>query len=141
VFGAPVRCVDCRIKQERPDGREFALEMCGEPIDVGHATGSVEAGGEACNELPSDDGQSVRGDDAGEVAVADGERLLQDRLDVGGEGGVRVIGGDQSAPAQEMGETGLMSGGRELAVRGPAIAHQHAGKVRTEHRRRFREAT
>ena len=30
VFGAPVRRVDCRIKQEGPDGREFPLEMLGE---------------------------------------------------------------------------------------------------------------
>jgi hypothetical protein len=140
VFGAPVRRVNRRIKQEGPDGREFALEMRGETLDVRHATRSVQAFGEAGDELPSDDGQSMRGDDTGVVAVADGERLLQDRLHVGGEGGVRVIGGDQSTPTQEMGETGLMSGGRELPVRRPAIAHQHAGKVRTEHRRGFLKA-
>jgi hypothetical protein len=71
---------------------------------------------------PPDDGQSVRGDDTGTVAVADVERLLQDHLDVGGEGRVRVIGGDESTSAKEMGQTGLMSGGRELSVRCPAIA-------------------
>ena len=121
-------------------GREFALEMRGETLDVGHATGPVEPFGEAGDELPADDGQSMRGDDTGVVAVADVERVLQDHLHVRGEGGVRMIGGDQSTPAQEMGETGLMRGGRELAIRGPAIAHQDTGKVRAEHRGGFREA-
>jgi hypothetical protein len=140
VFGAPVRRVDRRIKQEGPDGHEFALEVRGETLDVRHATGAFKAFGEAGDELPPDDSQSMRGDDTGVVAVADVERLLQDYLYVHGEGGVRVIGGDQPTPAQEMGETGLMSGGRELPVRCPAIAHQDAGKVRTEHRGGFLEA-
>ena len=33
-----------------------------------------------------------------------------------------------------------MGGVRELPIRRPAIAHEHAGKVGAEHRRRFREA-
>ena len=94
MFGAPVRRVDRRIKQEGPDGREFALEMRGETLDVRHTTGAFKAFGEAGDELPPNDGQPMRGHDTGVVAVPDGERLLQDPLHVGGEGGVRVIGGD-----------------------------------------------
>jgi len=125
MFGAPIRRVDRRIKQEGPDDREFALEMCGETLDVRHATGSLKAFGEAGDELPSDHGQSMRGDNTGVVAVADGERPLQDRLHVGGKGGVRVIGGEQSTPAKKMGETGLMSRSREAPVTRSANQLRH----------------
>ena len=64
----------------------------------------------------------MRGDDTRVVAIADGQRLLQDRLHVGAEGGVWVIAGDYATPAQEMGQTGLMGCGRELPVWCPAIA-------------------
>ena len=76
-----MRSVNRRIKQEGPDGREFALEMRGETLDVRHATGALEAFGEAGDEPPPDDGQSMRGHDTGVVAVADVERVLQDHLD------------------------------------------------------------
>jgi hypothetical protein len=67
----------------------------------------------------------MRGDNTGVVAVADGERPLQDRLHVGGKGGVRVIGGDQSTPAKKMGETGLMSRSREAPVTRSANQLRH----------------
>jgi hypothetical protein len=53
VLGAPVRRVDRRIEQERPDGGEFALEMRGETLDVRHATRTVEPTGEAGDQLPA----------------------------------------------------------------------------------------
>jgi len=61
-------------------------------------------------------GQSMRGD-TGMIAVADVERLLHDSLDIGGEGRVRVIGDGESISAQEMRQTGLMSGGRGGSIR------------------------
>lgn len=123
MFGAPVRRIDSWIKHEGPDGREFALEMRGEPLDVRRATRSVKPFGEAGDQVSAGDRQAMCGDDTGQVAGADGERLLQDRLHVGREGGVRVIGGDQSTPAQQMGETGLMSGGGDDEVQySPIVA-------------------
>src|SRR5882762_7854455 len=79
VFGAPVRRIDSWIKQEGPDGREFALEMRGEPLDVRRATRSVKPFGEASDQVSAGDRQAMCGDDTGQVAGADGERLLQDR--------------------------------------------------------------
>ena len=81
-----------------------------------------------------------RGNYAGLIAIADGERLQQDRLHVRRERGVRMISSNQATPAQQMGETGLMGGGRELPIWCPAVAHEHSSKVCAEHSSGFIEA-
>ena len=50
VFRPPIGRVDRRIKQEGPDGGEFARQMRGEALHVGHPARPVEPLGQAVNQ-------------------------------------------------------------------------------------------
>ena len=54
-------------------------------IDVWHAAWPVGSRGQTGDQASASDGESMRGDHAGLVAIAYGERLPQDRLHVRGE--------------------------------------------------------
>ena len=54
LLRAPVGRVEGRVKQERPDRLEFALQMAFEPVDVGDAADATQALGEP-GDLEEDD--------------------------------------------------------------------------------------
>ncbi len=78
------------------------------------------------------DGEPLRGDRPGGVAVAQRECLLEPVLDARGKRTVGMIGSEQPTPAQQMRETRLMVGLAETPIRSPAIAREDAGEVRAE---------
>ena len=100
MFGAPIGRIDGWIKQEGPDRREFAIEMRRESRHVGHAAGTVESHGETGDQLSARHRESRLGDRTGQKSIPYRERLLQDRLHIRDERGVRMIRREQSAPAQ-----------------------------------------
>lgn len=68
------------------------------------------------------------------AAVSHVQRLLQNRLDPGGEGRVRMVLVQRVTPAEQMRQTGLRDRSGELPIRGPAVADQDAVIVGAEHR-------
>ena len=71
-------------------------------------------------------------DRPGVPPVANAERLLQRDLHLAGKLRAGMILAQVATPSQQMRETGLMGGRGELAIRRPAIAHQHAGVLGPE---------
>ena len=65
----------------------------------------------------------------GVVAIAGREGGLQQRLHPWGKRMRRMVQPHRATAAQQMGETRLVRGLRELAIRGPAVALHHAGVV------------
>ena len=92
-------------------------------------TGLCEPRGQARDQIAAGDGQAVRGDRPRLIPIAHGERLLQDRLDVGPEGAMGMIGRDHAAPPEQMRQTGLVRGGGELPIGRPPIADEDAREV------------
>ena len=132
LLRAPVGRVEGRIKQERPDRLEFALQMAFEPLDVGDAADATQALGEPGDQLAARHRQPVPGYAAGAVASPDGERLLQDALhldDAGRAGGPPQAAGPGGADGPGT------SGARpwvNCRYGAHPVAHEHAREVRPE---------
>ena len=69
--------VDRRIKQEGPDGGEFARQMRGEALHVGHPARPVEPLGQAVDQMPAGHGEPVRRDLTGLMGIAYRQRVLK----------------------------------------------------------------
>ena len=89
---------------------------------------------------PPGDGHAVGRHGARVVAVAQDQRLAEQGMDRAGESRVRMILAQEPGTPQQVRQTGLMRGVRELAVRRPALSHEHAAEVRAEDRGGFRKA-
>src|SRR5262252_7099732 len=87
------------------------------------------------------DGGAMRGHVAGVAAISHRECLLQERVDSLGPRGPRIIAGELTTPAKEVGHAGLMRRVSEAPIRGPAITHQHTVEIGPEDRRGLRKAT
>jgi hypothetical protein len=95
--------------------------------------------GESRNQVAAGDGAAVGGALARRDTVANGECLLQQRLHLTRPDRPRMRVGDLAAPSDQMRQTGLVRGLGELAIRGPAVADEHAIEIGTEHGGRFVE--
>lgn len=134
LLGTPVRGVDRRIEEKRPNRRKLAVEMARKPLDVGDAAGPIQPLIQAGDQVPARDGQSVCRDRAGAMTVAQRERLLENCLDLSNKRDARMIGAQGPTAAEQMRQTRLMSGLGKLTIRRPPIADDHAGIVRAQKR-------
>jgi len=137
LLGTPVRGIQREIKQEAEDCREFGREMGGESVAVRQGTGRGKEVQEPRHQMPACDRGAVRGHVTGHDAIANGERVLQHRLDVARPGRPWMRLGDLAAASDQMRETGLMRRLIEPAIRRPAVADEDAVELGAEHGRRF----
>jgi hypothetical protein len=106
LLGAPVRGIDGhRIEQEGEERWEFNGEMRRESLDSRHRAGMIETAIEAIHQMPPGDGETVRGDAPPVVAIAQRERLVEQRAHGVHEAGARMIGLQQSAASEQMRDT------------------------------------
>src|SRR5229473_5598171 len=87
--------------------------------------------------MPAGDGKAVRGHAPRVVAIAQRERLLEQRAHDAHEGGPRMIGLQQPTASEQMRKTRLVDGVRETPIGRPAVADDHAGEILAEQRRGF----
>ena len=87
--------------------------------------------------MPAGDGEAMRGDRAGAVAIADRQRVLEHVLHPWSEVTVAVIADQRATPAQQMCETGLVDRVIEAPIGRPAITDERAGKLRPQDGRGF----
>jgi len=73
------------------------------------------------------DSDAMRRDGAGARAIAQGQRVVQDALDVDDE--PARDNRSRVDSAQQMRETRLVGGVGKLAIRRPAITHEHTGEI------------
>ena len=78
---------------------------------------------------------------AGGVSIAQRQALRQAPLDPPRKRTAGMVGLEVATPPSEMRQTRLMVGMHEAAVRGPAIAHEPAGNVLAQDRRRLGRPT
>ena len=91
-------------------------------------------------QMAAGDGDAVCGDGPALPAVTNPQSLLEDGLHPRGKPAFVLIANQRSTSSQQMRETRLMDRLREAPIRRPAVADQHAVKVRPEHGGRFLEA-
>jgi hypothetical protein len=140
VFGAPVRRVERGIKQKAEDGVVFDDQMALKPAHAEEPTGPArEQVPEALDVVTARHSEAMIGDRAVVIAITRAERRLQNRFDRRNKRLRRIVEQQGTTAAQQMGQTALMPGGFELAVRLPAVALQDAGVVDPNHVRGLRE--
>lgn len=133
MLSAPIGGIERRVEEEAEDGLEFGPQMGGEAAGVGESAGSRrEQAVEAVDVVAARDGEALVRHVPESMAVPRGESRLQQRLHLRRKRMVRMVQDHRATAAQQMGETRLVRGLRELPVRRPAVALQHAGIVRAE---------
>ena len=103
------------------------------PLQAAHAQAPTgrppEHVAEALEVVAAGHGEPVRGQRADAIPIAGPQRGLQERFDGGDKRLLRILEQEHAAAAQQVRETGLMSGVVKLPIRLPAVALQHAGIV------------
>ena len=112
LFGPPVGGVDGRVEQEEEHGGEFAVQMLGEALGGGQRRRGVDEPAEPGFEPAAGRRETVLADAAGVAARPQVEGVQKDRLHGGGPGAVGMIVPQVLAAPQEMGQAGLVGGGR-----------------------------
>ena len=126
VLGAPVGGVDGGVEEKAEERRQLGAQMGGESLHVGDGTDVVQRREQVSQHMTTGHGGAMRRDDARDAPGADAERLLQGDRDAGGERGAGMVARQVARAAQQMGQTGLMGGVGEAAVRRPPVTDQHA---------------
>lgn len=91
LLGAPVGGVDRGRAKEPEERAPLAIEMRDKTLHVRHDRRPIEHASELLFEMPAGDGDTVLRDRTRGVAIADGQRSLQEILHVAGNAGVRMI--------------------------------------------------
>lgn len=119
MFRAPVGRVNARVEQERKDPGELDTEMRRKPAIVGQGAGRLDQAIEPSEQVAPRNRHAMGRHGLRVAAVSHVQRLLQNRLHLGGEGGLRMVLIQRVTPAVQMRETGLRDRVGELAIRGP----------------------
>lgn len=142
LLGAPVGGVDrLGVEEKRKHGREFDREVRREPACDVCGAGSIDQGVELILEMPARDGDAVRGQAPLLIAVADGQRVLQDALHAWRELAFPMITDQEATPAQQVRQTRLVDRVIEPSIGRPAVAHEDAREVGAEQGRRLCKST
>ena len=140
VFGAPVGRVHVGGPQEGEHGRELAVEMGREALGRGQGGRRVDEPAQAGEQAPIGHGEPLIGDRLRIAPIAEREGVGEDGLHAGRPGAPRMVGVEQTTPAEQMRQTALVPRVGEAAIGRPAIANQHTVEVRAQDRGRVVKA-
>ena len=140
VFGAPVGRVHVGGPQEGEHGRELAVEMGREALGRGQGGRRVDEPAQAGEQTPMGHGEPLIGDRLRIAPIAEREGVGEDGLHAGRPGAPRMVGVEQTTPAEQMRQTALVPRVGEAAIGRPAIANQHTVEVRAQDRGRVVKA-
>jgi hypothetical protein len=140
LFRTPVGRVDRRVEQKREDRRVFDCEMRSEALSDAATARLIDESIEPILEMAAGDGDAVGGHGAPPPAVTNPQSLLEDGLHLWSKPVLGMVAHQRSTTSQQMREARLMDRLCEAAIRRPAVADQHAVKVRAQHGGRFFEA-
>ena len=141
VFGAPVGRVHVGGPQEGEHGRELAVEMGREALGRWQGGRRLDEPAQAGEQAPMGHSETLIGDRRRIAPIAEREGVGENGLHAGRPGAPRMVGAEQTTPAEQMGQTALVQRVSEAAIGRPAIADQHAGEVRAQDRGRVVKAT
>jgi len=140
LFGAPIRGLHRVVVQEAEERGPLAVKMGDKPSHGGNRAALVEDRAQARLEVATRHRPPMIRDSARGVPIPQGQRLLQDVVDLVREQRPGMIGLQFARASQEMLKTGLMRGPVELPIRCPPVPYEGAREVRAEQRRRLVEA-
>jgi len=133
VFGAPVRGLNgVGVEKKGEHGGKFHRQMRGEMARDAPSAGVFDQGIELILHVTAGDREAMRGDCAGAVSIAHGQRVSQHVLHPRRKVILPVIAHQHATAAQQMRETGLMDRPIEAAIGRPAIPDERAGEFRSE---------
>ena len=141
VLGSPVRRIERRVEEKAEDRFVFGRQMDREAAGVSQAAGvPIEETAEAIHIAAAGDREPVVADDAARVPIARGEGGPEQAIDSSGKWMMGMVQHHRATATEQMRETCLMRGARELAVRRPPVALQDAVSVGAEERGGVRTA-